>query len=289
MVEIKQIYIAGVLPLLEPVPIFHREEVRWGGLWEANVGYYAQEHQIYFDMLKAYYLSDTNELAHDSLVNLLANSGNVDDAYELAFSHFAVGMTDEATALMDNIPSLYNLQTDNELQLHEQSQYYLHLLTSLKNEGYIYENMDSELRNWIIATTESPEYNSYTANARALRLQYDTSYHFTEPVWLPEDGELKMSKPSKNKPITNAVTNKMSISPNPASDYFIVSYVLETTPINASLEIYDAMGKKMEIIPIVLAKAEKLIHCNAYAKGMYHCILRNNGQIAASSKFNVTH
>ena len=31
MVEIKQIYIAGVLPLLEPVPIFHREEVRWGG------------------------------------------------------------------------------------------------------------------------------------------------------------------------------------------------------------------------------------------------------------------
>jgi len=81
----------------------------------------------------------------------------------------------------------------------------------------------------------------------------------------------------------------MKVFPNPANDYFIVSYALDAAPINASLEIYDAMGKKMEVFTVVLAKSEKLINCSAYAKGMYHCILRSNGQITASSKFNVTH
>ena len=257
---------------------------------EANVGYYTQQRQVYFDMLKAYYLADTNELAHDSLVNLLANSGKVDDAYELAFSYFSTEMSEEATALMENIPSLYNLQNDIELQMYEQSQYYLNLLIRFKNDGYNYENMDSELKNWIISTTENNEINSYyIANVRALRMLYDTSYHYYEPVMLPEDDELKMSKPIKSKPITAAVINKMSISPNPANDYFIVSYELEAAAQNASLEIYDAMGKKMGVYTVVLAKAEKLINCSAYAKGMYHCILRNNGQIIASSKFNVTH
>jgi hypothetical protein len=257
---------------------------------EANVGYYAQQRQIYFDILKAYYLTDTNVTAYNDYITLLINSGIAEDAYELVFAQFANGRVDEAIELMSNIPSIYNLQSDEEIQKYEQSQYYFNLLKNLKDVDYNYENMDPNYRDWLVSTTDNIDVNSYyIANALALRMLYDTSFHYYEPVMLPEDDELKMSQPSKNKAIIKADINKMSISPNPANDYFIVSYTLDASLQNASLEIYDAMGKKMEVFAVVLAKAEKLIKCNAYAKGMYHCILRNNGLITASSKFNVIH
>ncbi|MFZ4401634.1 MAG: T9SS type A sorting domain-containing protein [Bacteroidales bacterium] len=37
-----QTYTAGVLPLSEPVPIFHREEVRWGGFIGGDAVYIAR-------------------------------------------------------------------------------------------------------------------------------------------------------------------------------------------------------------------------------------------------------
>ena len=254
---------------------------------EANVGYYAQECQQYFDLLKAYYLSDTTLTAHNSLVSLLATSGRVTDAYELAFTYFADDEVDLATDLMKNIPVAYNLQSKEDIKMFEQSQFYLNVLKNLRDAEYNYDKLNDDAKSWLKTATDNIEDDVYTANARALRLQYDTAYHYSEPVWLPEDGELKMTKPYNKtvaKPIT---TNNLSISPNPANDYTIISYTLETAPQNASIEIYDAMGKKMDIFPIVLAKEQKLINCNTYSKGMYHCILRNDGQIIASAKFNV--
>ncbi len=75
--------------------------------------------------------------------------------------------------------------------------------------------------------------------------------------------------------------------PNPANDFFIISYSLSTAATDASLIIYDALGKKIEVIKLTAQSEQKLIDCSYYAKGLYHCVLSNNGNIISTTKVSV--
>ena len=75
--------------------------------------------------------------------------------------------------------------------------------------------------------------------------------------------------------------------PNPATDYFIVEYNITDAVKGASLEIVDMMNRKLESIAISTAKGQTMIKTSAYAKGLYHCYLINNGKIISQTKITV--
>jgi hypothetical protein len=56
---------------------------------------------------------------------------------------------------------------------------------------------------------------------------------------------------------------------------------------DTSLIIYDALGKKIEVIKLTAQSEQKLIDCSYYAKGLYHCVLSNNGNIISTAKVSV--
>lgn len=157
----------------------------------------------------------------------------------------------------------------------------------VKQNNFIAKQINPLYLNWIISESEHEGDNYFAANIRALRMQIDTSYHYLNPVWLPEDGELKMSKPG-HKNIA-ASENTISISPNPANEYFIINYVIEEEIKQATAEIYDVLGKKINTINITSKTNQQLIKCADYINGQYYCIIKNNNKIVNTIKFNVTH
>ena len=63
MTQLRQISTTGVLPLLG--------EARRGGLWEADVAYYATERKTYLDLLKKDYLADSTINGRSDLIQIL--------------------------------------------------------------------------------------------------------------------------------------------------------------------------------------------------------------------------
>jgi hypothetical protein len=47
------------------------------------------------------------------------------------------------------------------------------------------------------------------------------------------------------------------------------------------------MNRKLENIALSNAKGQTMIKASAYAKGLYHCYLTNNGKIISQTKITV--
>jgi hypothetical protein len=94
-----------------------------------------------------------------------------------------------------------------------------------------------------------------------------------------------MSKPERK--VNPNANNLMKAFPNPATDYFIVEFNITEAVKGASLEVTDMMNRKLESIAISTAKGQTMIKTSAYAKGIYHCYLINNGKIVSQTKITV--
>jgi len=250
---------------------------------EANIGYYTGEYQQYTDILKGYYMADTNEYATDSLIALLSNTTNVSDAYELAMLYLNNDRESEAVELMDNLPNTNLIQTDEELDRYNQTMYYFNICKQLKNNGY--ENLRPEELEWIITTSED-ENAIYNGNAKAIRLKYEEDYQYHEPIFYPEEEEIRMAK---RKPVL-AIKESLSASPNPANEFTIISYNITDIQLsNAVIEVYDVMGHLLNSVNLKSLSGEQLFNCTTFISGQYLCKLINNGKLISTVKFNVIH
>ncbi len=64
------------------------------------------------------------------------------------------------------------------------------------------------------------------------------------------------------------------VSPNPARDVATVKY--ELTSSNASLEVYDLLGKSLFKQNLSAAKGEVRLNTSTYASGVYIIVIRQN-------------
>jgi len=250
---------------------------------EANIGYYTGEYQQYTDILKAYYMADTNGYATDSLIALLSNNANASDAYELAMLYLNNDRESEAVELMDNLPNTNLIQTNEEIDRYNQTKYYFNICKHLKN--YEYENLNQEELVWIISTSED-ENAIYNGNAIAIRLKYEENYQYHEPIFYPKEEEMRMAKRK------TVIDKKESLfaSPNPANEFTIISFNIKDFQLNnAVIEIYDIMGHLLSKVNLNSLSGEQMINCTTYISGQYLCKLINNGKLISTVKFNVIH
>ncbi len=250
---------------------------------EANIGYYTGEYQQYSDILKAYYMADTSEYATDSLIALLSNSDMISDIYELAFLYLNNNRESEADQLLENIPNTSLLKTEYETDCYFQTMKFFNICKMLKNVGF--ESLNTEELAWI-SNTSRDENAVYNGNAIAIRLKYEKDYQYHEPVFYPEEEEMRMAK---RKPVL-AIKESLSALPNPANEFTIISYNITDIHLNkAVIEVYDVMGRLLSSVNLNSLSGEQIFNCTSYVSGQYLCKLINNGKLINTVKFNVIH
>jgi len=252
---------------------------------EANIGYYAGQYQQYTDVLKNYYLSDTTESATDSLIAVLSNTGSASDAYELAMVYLNNGRVDDGVQLLENMPNTNILQSEEEIYRYYQTMSYFNIIKKIKSDNFRYGDLSQQELDWIYLTSENDD-APYSGNAKAIRMMYEDNYEYYEPVYYPNEEEMRKAK---HKP-GETISKSLILMPNPAKDYTIVNYsISEILTAEACIEIYDALGRMQSRTPISRQSGEELIDCSQMGNGSYLLILKNNGKTINKAKFVVTH
>jgi hypothetical protein len=247
---------------------------------EADVSYYAGERKTYLDLLKQYYLADTSANAMQNLQQLLVTESDIDSRYELVFAKIANNEFTAANTILENMESAL---PENDLEI---SRYYkmreiVPYIIQLYSATDSWENIDQSR---IIELSETDE-DLPGSLARAIRMHYDESYIYSEPIYVNENIEQKSSTAAKaNKTAINADKQYLKLRPNPANDYIVVSYEINNNINGLRLIICNALGKTVYEKELNKPKDELLITLKDYTKGNYIVTLYNNGKVVNSSK-----
>jgi len=229
-----------------------------------------------------YYKNDTlNTTASDSVIWYLNAENQLWAKYSLAFEYLVSGDTVSAENTLNAIPNTFQL---NASELNEFGYYlsYVDLFKQLKREGKSISEVDSNqiqiLLNLMNSSTGS--LSGYARNVLLARGEIT----YKEPYIFPQ-GSVKSSKIHHKNTSENKNTNLLKVYPNPARDYIIIEYALNIGPDNASVVLYDAMGKIIRFMKINNTIDWLVVPLGDIPSGNYIGILKNNDKPLGTVKF----
>ncbi len=155
--------------------ISQREEL------EAEVSYYAAERKIYLDLLKQYYLADTSANAMQNLQLLISFESDIDSRYELVFAKIANNEFTAANTILVNMESSLP-ENDLEISKYNKMRDIVPIIIQLYSGETDWGGIDQNIVNELSETDEDLP----ASLARAIRMHYDESYTYSEPIYVNE-------------------------------------------------------------------------------------------------------
>jgi hypothetical protein len=231
--------------------------------------------------LESFFKQDTSDYQNvqDSLISILETEFVPSILYRLAFLYLDKGDSLSCFNTLNSIPGLNDLTPEEYAEFNLYSEL-LNLIWPLRKVTFM---IDSLIASQLFAMAESDLIPGIIA--RNILLAHGLT-EYNEPIIL--SGLLKSSLiiPSKTNPYTDT-DHLITIYPNPARDYFIISYDL--TGINGSFQvnIIDTDGKKLYQEKFTGVENQMVVSTEGFPSSLYELQLLNNGRIIESLKFIV--
>ena len=218
--------------------------------------------------------------AFNRLTEFLAQRQTPVSYYRLAFEYLNAGQINDATATMLSIGN-FNLSVP-QAELHNRMTSYFNLLKDLKmQERNIYELQTEEVD---ILNGLSNGNDLVAAYARSILIA-NNLLDYQEEIILPVEG-IKSSRLKRNAVMPD---NKLSVYPNPASNYFIVSYNTGNAGNQSNLLIIsDLTGRIVKSFELGNNPSDQqIVPIQGINKGVYICTLFSNRQLISNAKLIV--
>jgi hypothetical protein len=210
---------------------------------ESRLAAFKLEKAKYFNDLLRYYLNDTvNPLASlDSITVLLQNENSLNAKYKLAMMSGEWGAWSDGLAVLNNIPSQFEL-TPAEAEVHSQITTYYTLLSDIAQQGKSVFEADSTQ---IATLIDLEAYQSSMASVYARNILLALNQmEYDEPIILPDLLKSAAAMDEYKELLSKAddAPGFIKVKPNPAKDYIIIEYELEQE-VKATIEINNISGK----------------------------------------------
>lgn len=218
--------------------------------------------------------------AFDSLTTFLAHRQTPGSYYRLAFEYLNAGQVNNASATMLSIGN-FNL-SDKQYEVYNRMTSYFNLLKNLRiQDRNIYELQTEEVD---VLSGLANSNDMVSAYARSILIA-NNLLDYQEEIILPAEG-IKSSRIKRNAVMPHS---KLSVYPNPASNYFIFSYTTGNAAIQSNLlVISDLTGRLVKSIELGKQPSDKqIIPIQGMNKGVYICTLFSNMQIISNTKLVV--
>jgi hypothetical protein len=219
----------------------------------------------------------------DSLIGLLAGANTLNAQYQLALLHLNRGEYSLGSNVLSNVPANFSLSAE-ELTTHQNMVTYYNWLVAIKqNQGNIlYPDMAQQQQLWNIAQADSSGAGVY---ARNLLVALDeTTYN--EPIILPDLYKSTRAMEDYDKLLNSALPHFMKVFPNPASEYVIFEYQLETD-VKATILIQDVNGITIQSFETGNQQDQITVLTHDWVSGLYIAGLYVNGKLIENTKFTV--
>ena len=231
---------------MDPMPDEMFEEILEGRTYKGNLelmqdklaGHQTEKYSS-LRKLESYYKQDTldSQGSQDSLINLWECETDPSARYRLAFLYLHKGDSLNCFSTLNSIPQLNELTPDEIVEFEEYSEL-ISLFWPLR-AGIM--NMDSISAGQLFALAGSKSIPGTLAR-NILVASGLTEYH--EPIYLSTELKSSLVIPEKERNYLN-VNQRLKIFPNPAQDYFILSYDLSGLQGNFGVDIINSEGNTL--------------------------------------------
>ena len=241
-------------------------------LWELSG--WIQTRDFYFHALINHYLCDTiDSWAIDSLVSLLENTNRLEAKYYLFYYYLNRHDFTQADNVLQNIPSEFNLSTD-EHNIYTEYSTLLPILQQIYNDTLGYYIQDS-LQITDLEQLALNDKNLPGAFARNILISSGIIY-YKEPIILETD--LKSSRIIHNYEKKIQISGEFKVYPNPCKDYVIAEYTKGELTDLCYINLYDKSGKRIASFSMKHSADQVVIPLQQYPKGNYFLQLFVNGK-----------
>jgi len=236
---------------------------------ESSIAYHKQKRAYAYRNCVSYYLNDTlnPEISTDSLLSLWENELFLDSKYQAAALYIISNQTQMATNLLNNLPNQFAM---NPIQTDEYNQMlnFFGLLEQMQENNLVW----SDLNNEDLELLEDLEIDGSGAAkifARNIRVYLGLS-DYEEPYLLPDMNKSTSAEMEERK-IMESLNDfhYLKVFPNPAKDYLIIEYILESVQSNAILQLTNMSGKILFTNQLNNKQDQQIIDTRNYKAGNY--------------------
>jgi hypothetical protein len=229
------------------------------------------------------FLLDTNIISPlDSVITFLENETYLDSKYDLALAQWDNSDAVGAWETVNTIPSQFALNEKQSVD-HENYLDYFDVLQIMADSNWQACQLDSASVSLLFDLKESgcPR---ITALARGLLVK-GRFFNYIETVYLPD-----LTKSSKIHPYqypektTNFTKEELLLFPNPAGDFVIVYYNLDSKNKSGEIHIIDLKGNLLRKYYIKRGKDQIVVDLKGYPNGPYLISLNSRNQILTSKR-----
>jgi len=251
---------------------------------ESKYSHYISVRMLAINNILRYYYNDTaNSSSQDSIISFLEEENQLWAEYHKAFEYLQLNDTTNSKIILNSIQYEYELNT-TQVSEHLLYEYYFDIMNELiRSNKTIYEIDSSQ------SITMKEIFNAsqgfLKVYSKNILISID-SIEYNEPYVLP-DPELKTSR-KVIKPVDKTLEESVfEIFPNPAHEYVIIEYKLESPPIDGSIEFYDSKGVLHKRIALINPYDYLVVDLSLLISGLYICRFIIDGEIIDTKKMSI--
>jgi hypothetical protein len=252
---------------------------------EAKLAAWQLKKSSAFGALAASFLADTldAQAALTDLYTLLESHDALHSKYLLAFLKLQYNATQAGATVLSGIPAAFDL-TAAQQQAHQQLAAYYQLQAELQADTLHLLQPD----NLALAQLSGMMATGYGLSAvfsrNVLRALAMTQY--LEPVILPDMYKAAEAADTYSKLLEAKPPQYLMVKPNPAKDYVILSYRMESEGV-AGIEVRSQQGQLIYAGQTGSMQDELTLDTRGWKPGLYVVSLLRNGKLIESTKFTL--
>ena len=272
---------------INPLPDYMREQIDLG-LTKISPKEYlewvrAAEKRTYDRLLNQVlqtWLADTLVDRSTDIIDLLSNTGDINNDYRLVDYYDNKGETMLADMLLDVING-YPM-TNNQQEDYNHFSDFRNLTLQWEQSGVDMVNLTDAQ----IFSLQDYAAMRYPVGARAMALlELNGALDYNEPLFVPDGGDKSFGGGKKRS--VAKYDNMLALFPNPSNSYFTVDYSLKDVFNTGKLMVMDVNGKIVYQAELYYTRDQILIAVEGWTAGQYTCVLLADGKTMLSKKITI--
>lgn len=274
---------------IDPMPDYMMDEIMQGKsvlgakeLIEKNLSFHSSVKNRAMSNLVHFYKMDTSMFStrYDSIVNVLTSDPSLFSSYTLVSYYFEDDDSTQAFSLLDDIPFSFTLSTGGQVD-HVSFCYLVNLQWALKHSIQI--DSISILSLSELSINERSLAGIYSRNI----LINQKALSYTEPVFLPNS--FKTSETIFPFIPDSIKKDYLRVFPNPAGNYFIIEYNLESfNSKQSSIRITNLTGKFIYNRELGDSQNQFVVPTFNFVNGFYMIQLWCNHKLIDTAKISIS-
>lgn len=273
------------------LPQYMRNEIDQGAdtlsekeISEAALAFFRHEKATSFNRLHFSYRADTLIVGADSIAQLYNDNATLHDQYRLALLRFEQNDTIASDSILDAVQ--YNFSLCGEQETERQNYVsFVNMMKQMKNNGA--SQPDSTLIAGLLNLMQNGNGMPPVYARSVLIASGEITY--VEPLLLP-DTTLKMAVAGGVFAIDiekNDERSRLMLQPNPANNYFVVSWHLAENTNDAVIDISSSNGLPISTVELKSRQNELVVPTANWQPGIYIVSLVDRGVLLESKKISI--